>query len=296
MQIPLSKFRGQYKPPGIPRINWQHPITNGLIFYAYDTGCGANPSGGFGGTGNYGVQPGIIELAQHRIAFLGGIAQSNTQLSPFGSGIRYNASYSCGFVADTATRDLKVFTAACGYFQTATQTGNNRCFGRTANNGSSPFLNWDWEATAGGNVNFNMLNSSSSIITVASPAQVSNKYCTVMTTNDNVTARAYFNGTQVGSTANANPVGINSGDALVMGGASVNATAAPWTGLSFYGAYWKRTLTAAEAELLHYDPYCFLIYPSDFAYSLLVGSASAPTFKPAWAAKRNMIYPHGAAA
>src|SRR6266446_2982753 len=41
MQLPIIGHRGQIKPYGsVPRINWGHPLTWGLISYGYDVGCG----------------------------------------------------------------------------------------------------------------------------------------------------------------------------------------------------------------------------------------------------------------
>lgn len=48
-------------------------------------------------------------------------------------------------------------------------------------------------------------------------------------------------------------------------------------GFVYYFVGWNRVLTNSEANQLHYDPWCFLIYPEDEMFSTLVGVSQVIT-------------------
>src|SRR6516164_8605550 len=135
----MAKSRGgQAKPfPSIPRIDWAHPLAQGLIFYGYDTGAGT-----------------IFDLCSFNNAKetrLGTVDPNS--ISAFGSGITYGGAGTRYFNSGAAIQNLTSgnLSCACAFVKTGTVGSFTRPFGRTANNGgSNPYANYAFDINAAG--------------------------------------------------------------------------------------------------------------------------------------------------
>lgn len=273
MPFPVPLFRrGQAKPFGsIPRINLDHPLARGLKFYGYDIG---------------GV---VLDL-------VGGAASTpdaspppyTVSSSAFGSGVLYPNGVLTGGLSIPSSPAVKAVTApftwACGCIQTVASPANsfNRIWGRTANNGSpAPFENWCFQTNVSGvgtSVRSGWSVNSSTEGDSATWSIVANQFTSLLamfTTPTNVDS--YSQGIKQNSTTTSYS-STNTNDNIFFGDPGpATGLGQSFPGFVFYGAFWNRALTAAEALLLHQDPYCFLIYPEDEMLATLVGVSGGGT-------------------
>lgn len=258
-----SRRSSQWKRAGVPRIDWSHPLARGLLFYGYDTGFG-----------------GIVDLVSGRGMKAVGTLPS-VGASPNGQGFLWNNSPAAYFSSDSTVQIGGPYTVACAYIQTGTVGAYTRPFGRTAlNGGSQPFVNWDFEindASTGQNkVTFNY-DDGGVVTTAATWSGNANNVFTslLMSAFDAVSKNinCYAQGALVASHTYFNCSTSNTNDAILFSGASAAASVSPFIGYVYYGAFWNRPLSAAEALRLHADPYCFLIYPHDLAFAALAAPA-----------------------
>jgi hypothetical protein len=261
---PSTKLRmptGQYKRPGLPRIDTDHPLAKGLIAYAYDWGGGVVDLIN-GGQGKITTSTNNITVGSGR----------------YGQGVKYpgtaGASALITLPANAHVANFSTaapFSFATAVFNTATPGGiiavgtgdpsdtSGVNYGVGGTNAWTVYaVNGTLATTATGT---NPLNSFNSILTsVASSASWSiyanGKLDQTGTTNATQTLTAQqitFNGVQpntiTGETGGAN-------------------------GFVHYFAIWNRALTATEAAQLHNDPYGFLIYPEDEIFSTVVGASA----------------------
>ena len=247
----LPKVKGQYKPAGVPKINWSHPLAKGLLFYVFDTGLGT-----------------IVELVKNTPSTISGTVPSVVS-SPWGSGFSYNASASIKFVPDAeiiaATTGIN-YSFAAAYNKTGTVGSYTSVFLRDANNGGSqPYINWRIEINNAGSgqdrtnvswcTNLNVEGDST-----AKTGLNNNTYHTivgVMTTVPAGNVTAYADGAQFYNVNTA--VGHNNTNSNIYLGYG------SFVGLIYYAAFWGRVLTVKEQFLLHYKPYDFLIFPANIS-------------------------------
>lgn len=236
-------FPGQVKPTGVPRIDWQHPLANGLVFYAFDTGQNA-----------------FVDLAAQRsqLVISGDAALGGN--SPWGAGLQFSANGTRYFLSDPGVQLGPPYTVAFACDQTG---ADGTIFTRLANNnGSNPFINWQFASTGGfieTNINSagsftagpgtlaatflnNAFNSVALVIPIAGTSAILYSQAKVQQTTTGLTVQS-----------------ANTGDQIDIGGSGTVNVANAFTGLFFYGGTWNRALTAAELLLLHTDPYCFLM-------------------------------------
>lgn len=269
--------RGQFKPPGVPRINWQHPLAQGLQFYAFDTG------------GVY------RELVKGRPATLLG-TRPGAALSAYGYATKWTtAGGSYTWTADTTISTAQTggsFSWACGCVKDsgATLGSNARPFGRTAENGSlQPFANWDFEFNNTGlgsgtqtsvNANIDTAGSVQAIGAANWPGVAAGAFCSLLGTMSAVTANALFygQGQQVLGPQPITAASDNTNANIIVSGSSSAAASNQFGGWVYYGAFWSRTLGPAEALQLHTNPYQFLIFPQDEVMSQI--SIFIPPFMP----------------
>jgi hypothetical protein len=248
------RLAGQQSPRGSARIDWRHPITNGLLFYAIDTG-------GW-----------LIDLVRYTTAGYVGTTDS-AGMTAYGPGINWgaNGGSSIWFPNDakiSAAGSTNNISWACAYIQTGTVAAYTRPFGRTANNGGAvPYVNWDFEinpASAGQNtVNANF----SSVAGLASSpnwtGNANNVFtslaATCMFLGGNHTTDLYAQGQYVSTHGGDIPQDSPTNSSIMFSGASNASVISNFVGKVFYGAFWARTLSADEIAYLHADPYCFLI-------------------------------------
>jgi hypothetical protein len=261
MQIPIISRRGQVKPYGsIPRINWAHPVTAGLIVYLYDAGI-------------------VIDLVTGTSQTLN-TGSVNRAGSPIGEGYLYGSGQMIQLPhqrsVDVAGATVPWTQVVASYFTTAPSGAAFRILAGsrapTSENGPKFAI-----GGAGGNQIQQSFNDGNSGIafTVLPAANTYQTWASVATGPTN--ALMYVNGV-LDSTQNA--LSSSTFDMTPYNGAWQMSTASgsgsPGTFLCPYMGVWLRVLSAVEMRLLHDDPYCFLIYPEDEIFSLLVGGAGAP--------------------
>lgn len=281
MPAPATNFSPkQYKRAGVPRLNRAHPLAEGLIFYAYDSGDNRAP---------------VDLVAVQRASLVGAV--SSVTPSPNGNGFPYSSAAT--FYSQWATPGAMAIATARGNYTFASQfrkTGTvgqyGKVFTRVANNVTSgPFANWEVGVNpaglgqsfvrtffAGSGTNFYSVpgglnldggvsaitdNSLQTIVGVSSGG--SNVGAATLTCWVNGALKATVTGATSGSTNVTDPIYLGSN--LGIGGG--------WAGNVYWGAMWGRPLTPAEILQLHFDPYCFLIYPGDSVGVLLNSSSGA---------------------
>lgn len=270
MQIPIIPFRGKTKPYGsIPRINWQHPLARGLVSYGYDAGFGpidlvtgglrtinntVNPP--FGGPKQSIYGSALTSVATTSTAGLYTLPGSNDIVNAAVAG---SYSIACGFMLTATPAAGSTLFSTCN--ATSTTAIAIRCFGSVATDCRLSF--------AGGNVS------------TAAGALTLNTYKTWLGVGVSAFVGAiYVDGALSISAATTINAAATAGAVPSFFGLRSSAAQQFVSGTIYYGALWKnRALTAAEARLLHDDPYCFLIYPEDEMFAELVGAvavASAP--------------------
>lgn len=243
--------RGQVKPQGVPRINWQHPLAAGLVFYGFDLGNGL-----------------ILDLTTGRPMILGGGTQPTTVASPWGTAINWTPSNQVKyFTSDALIRAVSAappYTVATACVPTDTTQSNGIPFGRSANNNSSPFMNWGFQDKGSGTM-LAVVNSAGGYTQVGSTLTYSaNAFLSLALVATSSSAAAFYaNGAATGSSTGLSIQSVNSGDGVGFSGNNPGTTTAQWDGLVFYGAFWSRALSQSEALLLHTDPYCFLLPESE---------------------------------
>lgn len=273
MQLHVPYHRGQRKPwPSVPRINWNHPLAEGLLFYVYD-------AGGF-----------YIDLVQNQLGKMqSGTTVASTGTYSLGAGIKWPGANNSGEIVFPVSNGAKalgatvpwstacatyylagasgVFVAATGVSNTLGDTGP--CFLTNIVNNSTMSM-----APDNGNTipNFTQTIASNTFQTWSA------------STNGTTSLNFYANGKldsspTVASTtfsiASESPyVVINNGVDGVTGGNS-NGPGGLSGYLPYYAA-WNRVLTATDNWTLHNDPWSLLIFPEDDMFATLVG-ASATT-------------------
>lgn len=243
------------KPTGVPIINLDHPLAEGLLFYAYDTGLGAGPGG-------------IIDLVGQRPAKIIGTPPAVAP-SPWGQGLLWNGQSSAVFQQDAAIQAATAtgrYTYACGCVQTADVGAYTRMFCRTAlNAGGGPYANWSfdvnpgntgqqfifWEVSTVGGVDSN----------IALPYAAQQRFMSLGGVATGSSLLCYVNGMKVGSLTGLTFADVDNLANIIISGQADSGATSPWTGFVFYGAFWGRPLTPEQLLLLHDDPWCMLIVP-----------------------------------
>lgn len=269
-------FPGQVKPQGVPRIDWTNPLTNGLIFFGFDTGLGL-----------------IVDLVGGRPAQrIPSTTAASVSTSPWGTGFLWNGSDGRFFASDSIIQvaatnsNYPPVTWVCAYNMTGTVGSDTIPFGRTLNNGALGATNW--------NINLNTAGSGQNRVTANWGTGSGNVTGTnVWTSNaNNQFASVAFTQAANGSTSTLWAQGVladtqskgtiqadNVNDAVMFSGASAAASLQPMTGFVYYGAFWTRALSQSELIQLYLDPYCFLM-PAEGEWPALRSAASSTTYTP----------------
>jgi len=278
MQIPIIPHRGQKKPwNSIPRINWNNPLTNGLISYGYDVGCGPVDL----------VTGGLCTIANSTTPPFGGIKSS-----PFGTGLNsvrtasvtsglYNLpsgknienlvvaapySFACGLMITTApTVDATLLFATCS--ATTSVPVSLGCANTSSTDYWWAFADGANNASAAGALKINTFQTLLGVALTGS------------------TTACYVDGTLSISPAVTTTLAVVAGVRPSFHGYRSFAGQQLQSCFIYYGALWKnRALTAKEARKLHDDPYCFLIYPEDeiFAENVAVTTSAIFPLMPSW--------------
>jgi len=261
VQIPiLPRFNsGQAKPwSSIPRINWAHPLAQNLVVYGYDAG---------------GV---VIDLVNGGVGFTTTATTAGRGSSKFGSGYKYTSGGGAIRLPFTPRINSVVppFSIACSFFVTAVTAGNALfCLADTT--ASAPvYMSFDSATT----MRAGFVNGADDL-TYTVPSILNSYHSMVGVGASTTSIAAYFDGSSRATSANnptsAFPAAAPIFNSFDLDGLNGNTTA----GFIYYGALWTRALNDEEILQLHFDPYCFLIYPEDEIFSEWVGTitAVAPT-------------------
>lgn len=251
---------GQVKPAGIPRINWDHTLSHGLIFYWLDSA-----------TGNY------VDLVSGNVSSIAaGGTWASVDSSPYGSAVSFsNTVQSQG---QQAAGDFfrqtwaAPFSFATGWYQRSTPSGSTPTFFQMSDAvGNDAFACFIFS----GNISANFSNQSASSL----GATANNRFNVVVGSATGASAASfYLNGgaavsvsaTTSYSAGGVRPV-INSFGPTSTTGSAIGAQV-------FFGGIWSRALSREEALLLYTDPYCFLLPQETLMPALLAPSAAAPSF------------------
>lgn len=261
LPLDLTSRSGKNRPYGsIPRIDWRHPLTRGLIFYGYDTGTGL-----------------VVDLVRGlRSSPSLGTISGNTS-SPFGSAINY-ASGNAGIFFPITSEINAIFlnglySMACAWYITALPSIAFTCpFGinDAAGNNASAFL---WDSAGNTDMQWAIANVNPALFTANSV----NTYHSLLGTNETATSQSvYFDGALKTTTALTATFATSicapcfNMFAATAGGANGNGI----TGKVFYGALWNRRVSPEGAKQMFDDPYCFLIYPEDEMFAEWVGASA----------------------
>lgn len=256
MQLPLRGFRGLFKPSGAPRINWADPLTDGLCAYWLMTPA----------------QGGLLELVHGgRTAFASG------QVVPFQSLYGAVAKFTAQLAGPTLSNAYLGITTKVSMF------GHVRCtksgcvaYGRAANAGhSTPYLDFGAWCENSGNTHFRCSLSDGTTTTVNVASFSDSLWHFLGGTYDGTTVVAYGDASvaTAGMAIGANTV-RDGGQNFVFGG-SRSSPGEDFTGDQLWNGLWNRALTSVEKERLRLDPFCFLIWPEDDLFALMVAAGTA---------------------
>jgi hypothetical protein len=217
-------------------IDWTHPLAAGLVF-------------AFNGNGNY-------DAAGGRTPTVTGTVSGST---PGAKGIspNFTGSGSLNFGNDAALQPPTAITWGCWCRRTGTNTTYARPFGKTHNNGASPYLDYDFEFNvSGGNqntVNIGVRGPWTLPITLAD-STVPNF---LIGMNSSAGFLAYVNGQQVNSTSGKalSYDTTSTGDLLVSGSSALSGTSSAFNGEVYFACVYNRVLTDAEILSLSTNPW-----------------------------------------
>ncbi len=258
--------RGQAKPyASVPRIDWTHPLAANLVSYNYDLGGQ------------------LIDLVNGGMGVeTGGTATlASRAQSKLGYGYKYAGTASCdGAEAALPTvQAAKLMTAApyavaVGMLPTGSPTASTSIisimdpannFGFQLNVPSTATL---FEVKYAGSA-----ATPEDYITAANTNSVGVYHTVIGNAATSTTGSVYVDGKQDGTFSGNTTIFTSSTYQLLYNHIFVggNSGSGGINGFIYYVAQWNRTLTAAEASLLHSEPYCFLIYPEEDMLAERVG-------------------------
>jgi hypothetical protein len=287
--IPATqRIKGPLKPAGIPRIDWTHPLARNLIFYAYDVG------------GNY------IDLVSGARGTLNvSTNRSARATSQYGTGLKFPVAQSASdwitfplLPRVAAVQNTAPYSWGAGLMCTASGTTGSWAVNTTDGTNNSLLIgNGTSSATT-----FQLATANAAGFLTAANTFSLNAYHTALgVATSSTTLNLYVDGkldssptgtTTTFTSSTLQPV-INS---ILIASSSVSGAS---NFVYFYAIWQARALSAADARLLHNDPYCFLIFPEDDVFALLkgtaavvggpVGATSLPTVQTAPARRQDYI-------
>lgn len=287
MQVTIISRSGQKKPYGsIPRINWSHPLAQGLESYIYD--CGGIfydlVSGQTTTVNNGGTYFGTNSSSKYGSGFkfpLGAAAYhqcpafnlpTNSRISTIGS-TASRTSFAIGF--NPTNIPAQTATIIASYVDPSNSVG----FAAIVANVS---ISGDLELISGA-------GGTGSTTNIAPAGYTLNAYHTAsFSVATSTILNVYFDGVLIASptgslTHTATDVRANIGNGGGVGGDG-------FAGFIYWMAAWDgRVLSNTEHSYLNADPYCFLIYPEDEMFSSMYGSAIASLWIPPYGGPYNRI-------
>ena len=263
MQPQVGKLRrAAYKPAGLPRIDWGHPLAWNLSFaHLFDVG-GLPLFLGNGAT-----------VASYQNSSIPKIGSQGTGMGGV-AGFWGADSGSNTYVANTTAGSFLIHCFA-GFASSDTNNHVTLSLGKQFLTG--PNLN---STITAGNFQGGWWNGSTDARITAGVSFAAGTANTHGITYDTTTTTAYFNGVSIGTHATPT-LGSTVGSIFNVGQYDTfDAANCFFTTASdrIYAAFiWDRKLSPSEMQAISADPYCFLIWSDDDLFaSMLVGVASAP--------------------
>ena len=249
----LRLRRGQLQKPGIPRINWSHPLAWGLVT--------CYMPGAYGKT--------IYDLTGQspHLAW-----QTNAARGLYVEGVGLNSRAANGGAQATATANLKMTVGASLFWHGLVVSQDivvNSCdlIGVDYDNANNaPYFGYG--------ITTGVLSGTDIGLQWNSGGAAAFSSATLTPTNETLysiggtfaiggNAVLYADGAVLNSTAfGASAPSYTASSMLSIGAWSSEPTYA-FQGITGIACAWNRVLSAAEMLELHNDPYCFLIYPED---------------------------------
>lgn len=258
--------RGQVKPyASLPRIDWSHPRSKGLVWYAYD----------YNGV-VYDLVSGVAQRsgtppsrAVTKWGILGNYNGSSNFI--FGDGVNPG-----GVPLSQVTRTAP-YSWAAGFISTAIQANGTGILFQGSSTLSSPITLF---VPTGANAAVQFFVAESASFTTANGTLTNNVFHTAVCAATGASAQSlYFDGALAGtgSVSSIDGVAANTNTTTKIGlgavGQSGNTTF--WAGQIPFGALWAlRIISAADVRDLQVNPWDHLIYPEDEIADTIVGVAS----------------------
>jgi hypothetical protein len=294
---------------GVPHINWKHPLAQGLLVceidlggryvelarnYKIHTGTIRNPRG----VSPYGIAtkwPGSAGAGTS----IGNDLEVGTTLVATGGAQSTDPESQITIAGNLAVAAAHAgFSFASAFYCTdVTQAGH--IFGRPAvAQEAAPYANWMLQLrgtdTSPG-IGFNVNNGGTNVYvngTAGGSSTTNNVPCSnntytsvaataFNTSSGSATCIQYQQGKAVNTStgialAASNPYPGQDPECQLMIGAIFHEGTSQayiiFPGYVYYGYVWTRALTPAEILLLHYSPYCFLLWPEDEIADAIVGT------------------------
>jgi hypothetical protein len=276
MQPTLPWRKGQAKPFGsIPRINWSHPLAQGLVTYLYDAGGGV-----------------VVDLVNGKLAKTGAtLTGGSLGTSAYGSSWTFNGG-GTGFYLQAPTSSTldavaatAPFSTVAGYMRRGANGASNGGYGAifSLTEPSSSNFASTWIASDPSNQPVYVLGTSNAetFTGITTPL---NKFCTTAVIVTGASAATGYhvdptNGFNTQTTAVASTYSGNTGFQPTFYTEGFYGGDWNFNGSAFYGAVWaKRALTSEEVVELNQNPWSLLIYPEDEIFSTLKGASGASTY------------------
>jgi hypothetical protein len=264
--VETPRFSGQIKPDTLvlPRIDWTHPLAQGLVFYGYDTGLGfmVDLVSGARNTTSRGTTPSLGR-------------------SLWGRGFAYTNGGGTVLFSNAPVMNLTAaapYSAACGYVNTGTVAGSSAIFGLADTLANTPVIFYlNISGADQTQVGYELGNAASVNVTGLNSQNLFHTAGAVATSG--TTSRLFFDGKDQGAGTTTPTTSLSNNQPIFNGDDTDTASGNGFAGHVHFGALWKgRALKAAEFQQLHYDPYCFLTFDDEgSSRTLLNAIASAVT-------------------
>jgi len=265
MQIPIIPRRGSYG--SIPRINWDHPLTVGLI------GC---------------YLPGVLRgYALVGPALSNGNGGAGAQgITQDGASLKSTTSGSSRGLVATAPSNFKTWTGMTQYWRGVL---NGNCdpycnlFGVSyTDSDTNPYIHLAISGDSDGYARLRAFYNAGGSGVTGPSVDVTGRYGQVVSFATSALVGGlinfYVNGVPLGSPNSLTALPISSANSKVVLNQGIDAVNRSPNADCTAAYIWSRELTGVELKLLHDDPYCFLIYPEDEIFSRLVGGVAVTLF------------------
>jgi hypothetical protein len=268
MNILLPWTNGQYSnTSGIPQIDWNNPLTMGLVFYAWDTGdvCVDLVSGGVG------TQVARTSMFRSNSAYGGGLNYGSA------SGLGVSTTFVIPAIVLTAVTSTN-YSFMQGIITPVTALSQTSVAFLMGNTAGTEFLGFDNNA-AGATWEFQAISGGAPSVGTYTPPTTGNYWTLAYTNSGTAAGTGIFYGSglqQATATGGATAVAatdliyVGCDPAAVYGDHSIGQT-------PFFGI-WARALPPDQVLQIHNEPYGFLL-PAEAEMPALSTGVVLPDFQ-----------------